>query len=86
MAKQLTCSQCKTSLTVPDEMLGKWVRCPTCHESFLAAESSFLPPLDLESIKPGKPPLLLPPRQLLAASEDVPEFEYRTCNLPGKRR
>ena len=57
MAKAFVCSQCRTSLIVPGSMLGKWVRCPNCHESFLAEDHSPLPPAEPTAIKPGKAPI-----------------------------
>lgn len=63
-----TCSQCQMPLTVPRDMIGKWVRCPACHESFLAHESSARTPLDPAAIMPAKPLAALSP----PAAEPVP--------------
>jgi predicted Zn finger-like uncharacterized protein len=38
MAIQITCPNCDTALRVPDEMVGKKVRCKACQEIFLARE------------------------------------------------
>lgn len=43
MAQILTCSQCKATLSVPDDMLGKLVRCPSCSITFQAPQTFVQP-------------------------------------------
>jgi len=54
MEKQVNCRRCRQRLSVPREMLGKWVRCPHCRESFHAEEgvTSVAP----ASSRPAPPP------------------------------
>ena len=47
----ITCPACSRQLRVPDEMLGRRVRCPSCQETFTAGDES----------APAAPPPPLPP-------------------------
>ncbi len=44
MAIELTCPSCQRRLRVPDELLGKTVRCPSCQSTFAATANEPAPP------------------------------------------
>jgi LSD1 subclass zinc finger protein len=54
----VACSQCRKSLQVPDQALGKTVRCPLCQKTFVAAA----PPVEskVEAVRPEQVPPPLP--------------------------
>jgi predicted Zn finger-like uncharacterized protein len=37
MTRTSQCPHCHNPLRIPDDVLGRRVRCPTCQETFLAA-------------------------------------------------
>jgi len=59
MPIKVECTGCGSTLRVPDEMLGRKVRCPKCQETFTAAEpkSASPPPLPpREEVRDDPPP------------------------------
>ncbi len=60
MAKSIECTQCQAALNLPDEMIGKLVRCPKCGGTFTATGDTVPTP---GKIAPGPPPAL--PRSFL---------------------
>lgn len=71
MPTTTSCPHCQKKLNVPDEYLGKQVRCPQCKNAFTAAAGSSGPP--------APPPLPSPPTE----SE---EFDYEEEEAPRRRR
>lgn len=50
------CTGCGATLRVPDEMLGRKVRCPKCQMTFTAAEPESAPPPPREEYRDEPPP------------------------------
>jgi hypothetical protein len=55
MSTLIDCPSCSRKLRVPNEFLGKSVRCPTCGETFAAAEAVAVPPAAAEPTPPPTP-------------------------------
>jgi predicted Zn finger-like uncharacterized protein len=55
MPTLITCPSCSRQLRVPDELLGRRVKCPSCGETFTAATDEPAPPA------PAPPPPVPPP-------------------------
>src|SRR5438094_504099 len=66
------CPSCNRKLRVPEELLGKEVRCPTCGTTFTASGSSG---------EPSPPPARQPPEE-----EEKPWEEPLDEPAPPKRR
>src|SRR5438552_12780049 len=49
------CPTCKRTLEIPDELMGKKVRCPSCKVVFLATAGGTPPPPKTESSRPQPP-------------------------------
>src|SRR5438552_7695970 len=63
MAEIVNCPQCDRKLRVPDELLGKKVKCPTCGNTFNA---------EVEELSPSPPPAPRPePRRPLGPPPGV---------------
>ncbi len=84
MARVVNCPQCQAALSLPEEVIGKQVRCPKCAEVFTApADVPPPPPVATPgTILPGAPPPLpptfsepLPPRH--AARDERDDEDYR---------
>jgi hypothetical protein len=58
MSTIVDCPSCNRKLRVPDELLGKKVKCPTCSEIFDA--NSHDSPLDTQPAPPPSPPAAAP--------------------------
>jgi predicted Zn finger-like uncharacterized protein len=62
MPTTIDCPSCNRKLRVPDDLLGKEVKCPTCGTTFTAAESTAPPPVEAEEpsaparARPSAPP------------------------------
>src|SRR5262249_3006934 len=69
---------------VPDDLLGKKVKCPTCGTTFTAGESAGPPPVEEEerpAPAPAHPPA--PPDEY---EEEHPAREYEDEDRPRRRR
>ena len=64
-AELVSCPECKRKLRVPDELIGKLVKCPTCGQTF-NADPATQPPLP----EPPPPPREEKPALAAAASLD----------------
>ena len=53
MPISIQCPSCAKRLNVPDNLLGKRVKCPACKEGFVAEETP--PAKSTEAIAPGSP-------------------------------
>jgi hypothetical protein len=49
------CPTCKRTVEIPDELMGKKVRCPSCKVVFLATAGGSAPPTKTESSRPQPP-------------------------------
>lgn len=79
MPIQINCPSCNRALRVPDELLGKNVKCPTCGTTFTASAEPSPPdeePAPRSSARAPAPP---PPEEY---DEEPPEEERR----PRRRR
>jgi predicted Zn finger-like uncharacterized protein len=79
MPEIVNCPQCERKLRVPEELLGKKVKCPTCENTFTASVASTgvaAPPPRREEPAPR-------PRQ---PKEDDFQFEDRPSRRPPPRR
>jgi predicted Zn finger-like uncharacterized protein len=89
MPEIVNCPQCDRKLRVPDELLGKKVKCPTCGNTFTAevAEPPLPPP---PAPEPESRRALAPPPGLTDPREDDYEDDYeekpRTSPLARPRR
>src|SRR5436190_2551856 len=50
--KNTTCPECKRALNVPEEAVGKRIRCPACRHNFLVPPGADAPAADPEERKP----------------------------------
>src|SRR5947199_4246465 len=62
MTDTITCPSCRRTLRVPESLRGQLVKCPTCEETFTAADGAPPP-------RPTPPP---PPRPPAPSDEDEP--------------
>lgn len=53
MSIQITCNQCGSALSIPDEIIGQAVRCPHCHNEQIASPSGN----EISHYPPENPPL-----------------------------
>src|SRR5260370_16133920 len=67
MQKMISCPSCQRELRVPDQLLGKLVKCPACSTTFTANLSELVSPMP-EEAKPETYPLDQRPPPL----EDIP--------------
>lgn len=75
MPQIITCPHCPRKLRVPDELLGKHVKCPGCGQTFQASsEEALLPALPVLAFAPEEPSAspfrFQEPSQPLAAPDD----------------
>jgi len=61
MATTATCPQCSRQLRVPDELLGRLVKCPSCSTTFTASTAGEQPP-PLPVVAKEPAPSARPPR------------------------
>jgi predicted Zn finger-like uncharacterized protein len=86
----VNCPQCDRKLRVPDELLGKMVKCPTCGTTFTSEEAGE-PPLEEEAPAPRRPRPVeesyeeAPPRRPPERRQDDEEEEYDD-EAPRQRR
>jgi predicted Zn finger-like uncharacterized protein len=86
MQNTIPCPNCQRELRVPDQLIGKLVKCPACSTTFTASLSEPSPPVEAETeqqtYRPGREPPL----------EDVPgepgqgEDDYEPRPLQSRRR
>jgi len=67
MQNTIPCPNCQRELRVPDQLIGKLVKCPACSTTFTASLSEPSPPVDAETEQQTYRPQQEPPL------EDVPE-------------
>jgi predicted Zn finger-like uncharacterized protein len=68
MPTTVDCPSCNRKLRIPDELLGKKVKCPTCGNAFTASAAPSADPMEEEAPPPS-------PRR--AAAPPPPEEEYQ---------
>jgi predicted Zn finger-like uncharacterized protein len=92
MAEIVNCPQCDRKLRVPDELLGKKVKCPTCGNTF-NAEVEELSPAPPPAPRPeprsplGPPPGARRPREYDEDDEDDEEDQRKAAlGRPRRRR
>ncbi len=83
MPVSIQCPQCQRKLSVPDNLVGRRVKCPSCGEGFQAAQTQPRkppppPPKDAISSAPTKPPPL-------SDYEVIDEPEYEKLRPPRRR-
>jgi len=91
MQNTIPCPSCGRQLRVPDDLLGKLVKCPACSQTFTANLSVPTPPAESEvqpeTYRPaGSPP---PPEDYLSESPVPPEeddYEPRPVHSRRRRR
>jgi hypothetical protein len=73
----VSCPQCEKKLRVPDNLLGKKVRCPGCSGMFIGRAAEAPPPEEEEAPPPPPPPKAAKPpaRPQPPPEEDEPEEE-----------
>jgi predicted Zn finger-like uncharacterized protein len=90
MQNTVPCPSCGRELRVPDELIGKLVKCPACAQTFTANLSAPTPPAETgpkpESYRLANPPPPVedyPPESTAADEED---YEPRPIRGSGRRR
>src|SRR5260221_3910679 len=84
MSVTTRCPECDRPLRVPDELVGKYVKCPGCTTTFLAqAESSSQPP---ESIRPAPEAPTNNPTEAIRKSPPPPADAPPADGLPEESR
>jgi len=82
----VSCPNCNRKLRVPDELLGRRIKCPGCASTFAAAgdqSPSRKPPSEEDSLKSASPE----PNRRSAAKDDIQEeSDYRGTGAPVQRR
>lgn len=73
MATLLSCPSCRAEMQVPDSLLGRQVRCPTCRAVFECQADGTAAPL---------PPLELPPAPVVDELQEVPTTQAETPPTP----
>src|SRR4051812_12661034 len=83
MPTKIRCPQCNTALNVPDNLLGKTLRCPRC-QSHVKTEA---PPeeLECEVIEEVEPAVAPEPPQPQAPAPDRPEPPRKKRKRSKKR-
>jgi predicted Zn finger-like uncharacterized protein len=72
MPNTIHCPSCSRELRVPDELIGKKVKCPACATTFtatVAGPEAAPPPPAMEEAKTDQPDLTRPPREQLLEEE-----------------
>jgi predicted Zn finger-like uncharacterized protein len=90
MQSTVPCPSCGRELRVPDDLIGKLVKCPACTQTFTASLSTPAPPAETEA-KPesyrlaNQPPPVedYPPESTTADEED---YKPRPIRGSGRRR
>jgi predicted Zn finger-like uncharacterized protein len=83
MSDVAECPQCHRQLRVPDELIGRQVKCPSCATAFTAGvsppppPSSPPPPSDPIAFQAEPPPTPPPPRGRAEDEEDDFDFQRR---------
>ncbi len=95
MPEVTSCPQCQRKLRVPDELLGKKVKCPGCGLTFTAAADAPAPPVSPSAMgtEPSRRAVPAPPLRRARRDEeedvedDPPEedFEERKPKVKGSR-
>lgn len=70
----VSCSSCQRSLRVPDDLLGKLVKCPTCGHTFTATASDAASP---GAAAPGSGAEFVSEREPVRPSRGEPGYEER---------
>ena len=92
MPQVVKCSECQRALRVPDEFLGRRVRCPSCGTEFTATAPDAAEDEDSPGIVPEAPPPKREERESRRRRpgrrrhEDDAEDEDRPWNSPGALR
>jgi predicted Zn finger-like uncharacterized protein len=91
MQNTIPCPSCGRQLRVPDDLLGKLVKCPACTQTFTANLSTPTPPAEgdvqPETYRPASPPPPLEdyPAESPAAGEEE-DYEPRPVRTGRRRR
>jgi predicted Zn finger-like uncharacterized protein len=81
MPTTVDCPSCSRKLRIPDELLGKKVKCPTCGNTFTASGGA-APPVEEEEA-PSPPPRAAARRPVAPRPEEEEEYEDRPAR--GRR-
>jgi predicted Zn finger-like uncharacterized protein len=76
MPLNVDCPSCNRKLRVPDELLGKQVKCPTCGTTFTAGDAVPPPPTEVEAPPPRRRPSP-PPEDDYDDEDDEPRRSSR---------
>src|SRR5947209_20560053 len=80
MPSIISCPSCQKQLKVPDELIGKSVKCPGCKETFTAQA------LSKSSAAPPREEVVEKPRKKAAPPPDDEEDDDEAPRKPVKRR
>jgi predicted Zn finger-like uncharacterized protein len=83
----VSCPSCSRSLRVPDELLGKKVKCPSCSNAFVAAADA-PPPEEEEEERPVAARKSAPRQEVTFDEEEPPpeDEEYEKEVRPTKKK
>src|SRR4029077_15339347 len=84
MQNTIPCPSCQRELRVPDQLIGKLVKCPACSTTFTASFSEPTPPMEEEADQDTYGPQREPPCE--DAPEEPGEEDYDPRPLRSRRR
>jgi predicted Zn finger-like uncharacterized protein len=88
MPENIQCPNCQRSLRVPDNLIGKKVKCPTCGTAFMAAvgtpELPAVPPVEAPVTPPPPAPPLRPPPPPFREVQDEDDYEELADRRPWR--
>jgi predicted Zn finger-like uncharacterized protein len=76
------CPGCQKQVRVPDSLLGKTVRCPTCRETFTATAEGELPAAEPRDELPATRPT---PAPLEEKEEEGGRFQFEEASPPRRK-
>jgi len=86
MQNTIPCPSCQRELRVPDQLIGKLVKCPACSTTFTASLSEPSPPVDAETEQQTYRPQQEPPLEDVPEEPGQGEEDYEPRPLRSRRR
>ncbi|MCI0464039.1 MAG: zinc-ribbon domain-containing protein [Gemmataceae bacterium] len=88
MPEVIDCPSCRRKLRLPEELLGRFVQCPTCGQTFAAPAAEAALPSEAEPLPAGREESRLPsadqPLQLSLDPDDAPARPARNVPPPPR--
>jgi predicted Zn finger-like uncharacterized protein len=86
MQNTIPCPNCQRELRVPDQLIGKLVKCPACSTTFTASLSEPSPPVEAETEQQTYRPQQEPPLEDVPEEPGQGEEDYEPRPLRSRRR